>query len=260
MHGRLAGKVALISGGAQGIGEATARLFAAEQAKVVLADINRATGEKLTQELGVTTVFVRTDVTSAYDWAAAIATATTHFGGIDILVNNAGSAAGAHPMVEEDEASHRRLLDLNLTGSWRGMRAVVPAMIARGGGSIVNISSIDGLVGVHGMSTYVATKFAVTGLTRSLALEVGCHGIRVNSVHPGITATPLVAAVPAAARARLDHAIARQPIKRIGRPEEVAYAVLFFASGESSYCTGTSLVVDGGHIAGPYREPLDAAE
>jgi 3alpha(or 20beta)-hydroxysteroid dehydrogenase len=125
---------------------------------------------------------------------------------------------------------------------------------ARGGGSIVNISSIDGLAGIAGLSTYVATKFAVTGLTRSLALELGDRGIRVNSVHPGIIDTELVRA--SRAQERLDKAIARQPIARRGTPDEVAKAVLFFASDESSYCTGASLLVDGGHLAGPYRDPM----
>ncbi|MFA7601360.1 MAG: SDR family oxidoreductase, partial [Novosphingobium sp.] len=130
------------------------------------------------------------------------------------------------------------------------------AMEARGGGSIVNISSIDGLVGVEGLSTYVGSKFAVTGMTRSLALELGARGIRVNSIHPGIVETPMVAKNAGKAMARLRKAVARQPIARMGRPQEIAHAALFFASDESSYCTGASLVVDGGHIAGPYRDPM----
>jgi 3alpha(or 20beta)-hydroxysteroid dehydrogenase len=129
-------------------------------------------------------------------------------------------------------------------------------MKVAGGGSIVNISSIDGLVGVAHNATYVASKFAVTGLTRSLALELGEHGIRVNSVHPGITRTPIMP--PGPLMPRLQQAIDRQPIKRIGQPQDIANAVLFFASDESAYCTGSSLVVDGGHIAGPYRDPISA--
>jgi 3alpha(or 20beta)-hydroxysteroid dehydrogenase len=149
---------------------------------------------------------------------------------------------------------HQRILELNVTGVWAGIRTVAAVMSERGGGSIVNISSIDGLAGVSGLSTYVATKHAVTGLTRALALELGGRGIRVNSIHPGITETPLVKASPV--QERLLKAVARQPIARMGRPEEIANAVLFFASDESSYCTGASLAVDGGHLAGPYRDPL----
>jgi 3alpha(or 20beta)-hydroxysteroid dehydrogenase len=147
-------------------------------------------------------------------------------------------------------------MDLNVTGVWLGMRSVIPAMERRGGGSIINISSIDGLVGVEGLPTYVASKFAVTGMTRSLALELGGRGIRVNSVHPGIIETPMVAKNTGKSMARLQAAVARQPIARMGRPEEIANAVVFFASDESSFCTGASLVVDGGHIAGPHREPM----
>ncbi len=256
MSKRLDGKVAIISGAAQGIGEAIARLFAHEGAKVLVADVQEVRGAALAAELGAAALFVRTDVTRTEDWAALVQAGVDSFGGIDILVNNAGTGASPRPMVEEDEATHRRLLDLNLTGCWAGMRAVIPAMIARGSGSIVNISSIDGLVGVAGMATYAATKFAVTGMTRSLALEVGQLGIRVNSVHPGVIATPLVASAGAAVHARLKSALEKQPIPRMGRPEEIAYAALFFASDESTYCTGSSLVVDGGHIAGPYREPI----
>jgi len=176
-------------------------------------------------------------------------------GGIDVLVNNAG-IGGMTEITDESPEQHHRMLDINLSGVWAGIRAVVPAMKAAGGGSIVNISSIDGLVGVAHNATYVASKFAVTGLTRSLALELGEHGIRVNSVHPGITRTPIMPAGPL--MPRLQQAIDRQPIKRIGQPQDIANAVLFFASDESAYCTGSSLVVDGGHIAGPYRDPISA--
>jgi 3alpha(or 20beta)-hydroxysteroid dehydrogenase len=149
------------------------------------------------------------------------------------------------------------VLDINVTGVWLGIRSVLKAMDQRAGGSIVNISSIDGLVGVEGLSTYAGSKFAVTGMTRSLALELGDRNIRVNSIHPGIIATPMVEQTPSKSMARLLAAVARQPIKRMGRPEEIANAALFFASDESSFCTGASLVVDGGHIAGPFRDPFE---
>jgi 3alpha(or 20beta)-hydroxysteroid dehydrogenase len=143
---------------------------------------------------------------------------------------------------------------VNLHGVWLGMRAVIPVMARQGRGSIVNISSIDGLVGVAGMTSYAASKFAVTGMTRSVALEVGRRGIRVNSIHPGVIETPMVAAAPPDVRARLKVLLDRQPIPRAGRPEEVAQLALFLASDESSYCTGAQFVIDGGHLAGPFRD------
>jgi 3alpha(or 20beta)-hydroxysteroid dehydrogenase len=253
---RLQGKTAVVTGAAQGMGEAIARRFVQEGARVVLADIQADRGAAVAMELGPDAAFKQTDVTRTADWTALVAFAAERFGGVDILVNNAGGAPGVLPLRAEDEAAHRHMLDLNLTGVWAGMRAVVPAMTARGGGSIVNISSIDGIVGVAEMTTYAATKFAVTGMTRSVALEMGKHGIRVNSVHPGVIATPLVLSAGPAGRERLNRTVAGQPIPRMGKPEEIAAAVLFFASDEASYCTGASLVVDGGHIAGPPREPV----
>jgi 3alpha(or 20beta)-hydroxysteroid dehydrogenase len=252
-EGRLAGKVALITGGAQGIGEAIGRTFAAHGASVIVADIQLELGQQVAKSIGDAAVFQALDVCDLVAWEAAIADTVNRFGGLDILVNNAGGGSGGRIDLETME-QHRRIVDLNLTGVWSGMRSVIPAMTARGGGSIVNISSIDGLVGVSGLSTYVATKFAVTGMTRTLALELGGRGIRVNSVHPGIIETPMVRKSQVGERLR--NAIAKQPIARMGRPDEIANAVLFFASDESSYCTGSSLVVDGGHIAGPYRDPL----
>lgn len=253
---RLNGKVALITGGAQGIGEAIARNFASHGSTVVITDIQMERGQKLAEEIGASAVFMLLDVRDLSAWDQVVAAVTERFGGLDILVNNAGGGAGGQIDLETPE-QHRMIVELNLTGVWSGIRSVIPAMTARGGGSIINISSIDGLAGIAGLSTYVATKFAVTGMTRSLALELGGRGIRVNSVHPGITETPLVNASPGPYMKRLQKAVARQPIARMGKPEEVANAVLFFASGESSYCTGTSLVVDGGQLAGPYRDPIE---
>jgi len=254
MAGRLQDRVALVSGGAQGIGEAIARRFAEEGARVVIGDVRREQGQATAKEIGG--LFVDLDVTQPAQWAAATAEVEARLGGLAILVNNAGVSGGVGQLVDESEEVHRRVLDVNLTGVWAGMRAAIPLM-ARGGGAIVNISSIDGLVGVAGMSTYAATKFAVTGYTRSLALEVGQLGIRVNAVHPGIIATPLVASASEKVHARLQRALDRQAIPRMGRPQEIANAALFLASDEASYVTGASLVVDGGHIAGPFREPAE---
>ncbi|MGE3690819.1 MAG: SDR family NAD(P)-dependent oxidoreductase [Novosphingobium sp.] len=245
---RLAGKVALVTGGAQGIGEAIARKLAEHGAMVWIGDIQEAKGAALARE--ISQHFIRLDVTDPVSWEEAVARA----GGIDILVNNAGDGCGG-PIETTPLADHQRVIDLNLNGVWLGVRACVPAMVKRGGGSIVNISSIDGLAGIAHLSSYVASKYAVTGMTKAFAMELGDRGIRVNSVHPGIVDATHNRGMPPAAMDRLEKAIARQPIKRMAKVEEVANAVLFFASDESSYCTGSELLVDGGHLAGPYRDP-----
>jgi 3alpha(or 20beta)-hydroxysteroid dehydrogenase len=246
---RLAGKVALITGGAQGIGEAIARKLSEHGAAVIIGDIQQAKGEAVAQAIGGR--FVALDVTDPASWEAVIA----QTGGCDILINNAGDGCGG-PIESTPVEAHQKVVDLNLNGVWLGIRAIVPSMAARGGGSIVNISSIDGLAGIAGLSSYVATKFAVTGMTKALALELGDKHIRVNSVHPGVVDTTHERGMPPAAMARIQKAVERQPIKRMARAEEVANAVLFFASDESSYCTGSQLLVDGGHLAGPWRDPM----
>lgn len=251
---RLQGKTAIVTGGASGIGAATARLFAAEGARVLIADIDCDSGEKLAGEIGPSAIARHLDVTQQADWQRCVADFFDHFGTVDILVNNAGTGTGG-PVVDEPLDGHRRTLDVNVTGVWLGMRAVVPAMMRQG--SIINILSIDGLVGVAQLATYSASKFAVTGMTKSVALELGPKGIRVNSVHPGFISTPMFNKEAPGKTARYEEAIARQPIARAGFPDEVAKAILFFASDDSSYCTGSTLVVDGGHTAGPYRVPLE---
>jgi 3alpha(or 20beta)-hydroxysteroid dehydrogenase len=254
--GRLAGKVALISGAAQGQGAAEARRFAEEDGHVVVTDVQVDGARAVADEIGAAAVALALDVTEPDQWESAVQGALARFGRLDILVNNAGIGVAPRVLEEMTLEDHRRTMAVNLDGVLFGMRAVVPALRAAGGGSIVNISSIDGLVGVAGMTSYAASKFGVTGLTRSAALELGRFGIRVNSVHPGVIASPMVAQAPPAVRARLDGLMAQQPIPRMGTPEEVADLVLFLASDESSYCTGSQFVIDGGHIAGPYREGL----
>lgn len=248
-EGRLAGKVALVTGAARGIGRATAARFAAEGARVVVADIDLDGATRTAA--GLRAAPVHLDVADAGAWGDAVASAVERFGGLDVLVNNAGIGAGG-PLHEAPLADHYRVIDVNLHGVLLGMRAVTEAMSAGGGGAIVNISSIDGLVGIRNLTSYVASKHAVTGMTRSAALELGRFGIRVNSVHPGVISSDLVR--NSSARDALERLVARQPIPRMGRPEEVASMVAFLASDESSYCTGAAFVIDGGHLAGPWRE------
>jgi len=253
--GRLAGKVALITGAAMGQGAAEARRFAEEDARVVVTDVLADGARDVAAEIGDAAIAVALDVTDPEDWDAAVVAAVAVFDRVDVLVNNAGIGIPPRVMEEATLEDHRRTIAVNLDGVWLGMRAVLPAM-RDGGGSIVNISSIDGIVGVAGMTSYAASKFGVTGLTRSAALELGRYGIRVNSIHPGVIASPMVEHAPPAVRERLDRLMAQQPIPRMGTPEEVANLALFLASDESSYCTGGQFVIDGGHIAGPHRDGL----
>jgi 3alpha(or 20beta)-hydroxysteroid dehydrogenase len=252
--GRLAGKVAIITGAARGQGEAEARLFAAEGAQVVLGDVLDAEGEAVAKDIGDAARYVHLDVSSEDDWAGAIA-AAEDLGPLNVLVNNAGILRFTS-IADTTLDEYLQVIMINQVGTFLGIRSALEPMKRAGGGSIVNISSIDGIVGVAGMTSYAASKFGVTGLTRSAALELGRYGIRVNSIHPGVIASPMVEHAPPAVRERLDRLMAQQPIPRMGTPEEVANLALFLASDESSYCTGAQFVIDGGHIAGPYREGL----
>jgi len=254
MAGRLDGKVALITGAARGQGAAEAELFVAEGARVAVTDVLDPEGRAVAAALGDAALYRHLDVTVEADWRAAVERVTAAWGRLDVLVNNAGIGVPPRGIEHEDPADHRRVVDVNLEGVYLGMRAVVPVMARQASGSIVNVSSIDGIVGVAGMTTYAATKFAVTGMTRTAALELGRRGIRVNSVHPGVIETPLVQRAPREVLDRLQQVLDRQAIPRMGTAKEVAHLVLFLASDESSYCTGGQFVVDGGHTAGPYRD------
>jgi len=238
---RVFNKVAIVTGGTGGMGTTHARALVAEGAKVVIADLDDAKGEALAAELGENARSVHLDVTSEDDWATAVAATLEAFGRIDVLVNNAGIANGA-PITEFDAEAWRRIIDINLTGTFLGIRAVSPIMADAGAGSIINISSVEGLRGSAGLHGYVASKFGVRGLTKSVALELGPRGVRVNSVHPGFIETPMTAGIDAG-----DLLI---PLGRGARPEEVSQTIVFLASDESSYSTGAEFVVDGGLVAG----------
>ena len=240
--GRLAGKVALITGAARGQGAAHGRILAAAGARVVLGDILDEDGRALAAEIGEAAFYVRLDVTSTSDWAAAVAEAVERFGKLDILVNNAG--VGFSATVEKTTpADWKRVLDINLTGPWSGIQAALPALKSAGGGSIINISSVDGLMGMPTLHAYVASKFALRGITKSLAAELGQYGIRVNSVHPGYVDTPMVREIGMLP----EHMFI--PLQRGARPEEISYLVLYLASDESAFVTGAEFVVDGGQTA-----------
>ena len=249
MTGRLAGKVAFVSGAARGMGASHAREMVAHGAKVMCGDILDAEGELVAKELGEDARYVHLDVTRAEDWDAAVATAVAEFGGVDVLVNNAGILNIG--TVEDFELSEwHRILDINLTGVFLGIRAVVPAMKKAGHGSIINISSIEGMAGTIASHGYTATKFAVRGLTKSTALELGQFGIRVNSVHPGLVKTPMADWVP--------EDIFQSALGRIAQPKEISNLVVYLASDESSYSTGSEFVVDGGTLAGLAHKDFSA--
>jgi NAD(P)-dependent dehydrogenase (short-subunit alcohol dehydrogenase family) len=247
---RLKDKVALITGGAQGMGESMARLFAREGAKVVIGDVLEREGAGVAasiQAAGGDALFVRLDVSQEAQWTEAVRATVARHGRLDVLINNAG-ISGAVP----DRTSleyYDRLMAVNARGTFLGMMAAVPEMQKAGGGAIVNLSSISGFVGqefVH--MGYNAAKGAIRLLTKSAAVQYAKAGIRVNSVHPGML-PPMRTSVTSADPATREKIIASVPMGRSGRPEEVAYAVLFLASDEASYITGTELVVDGGFLA-----------
>ncbi len=248
MAGRLSGKVALISGAARGMGESEARLFAREGAQVVLGDIledqGRAAVENITQQGGSAT-FVPLDVTREQDWQRAVETAEQTYGRLDILVNNAGIVRMA-PLDETSLEAWNEVIGVNQTGVFLGMKHAVPAMRRAGGGSIVNISSIAGLIGLPNIPAYQASKGAVRLLTKNAAVQYATDKIRVNSVHPGRIETPMTAPL---APERREMLLRLTPLGRDGTAEEVAYGVLYLASDESSYVTGTELVIDGGYTA-----------
>ena len=248
MSGLVFGRVALISGGARGQGAAHAKRLAEEGASVLIADILDQEGEATAAEIaakGQSALYVHLDVTSDQDWQAAVALAEKEFGKLDILVNNAG-ILGMPSLLDETEEHWNQVIAVNQTGVFLGMRAAVPALKRAGGGSIVNTSSIWGIAGAEEYLSYQASKGAVVLMTKSAALTHVGDGIRVNSVCPGLVLTPMSAEEGPEVEAAVADAT---PMKRGAQPEEIANGVLFLASDQSSYITGTELVIDGGFLA-----------
>ena len=238
---RVAGKVALISGGARGMGASHARLLIEEGAKVVIGDLLDAEGEALAAELGDAVRYVHLDVTSYEDWQNAVELAVREFGGLDILVNNAG-IANFGTIEEYTLEQWDKMIAINLTGVFYGIKAAVEPLKKSGKGSIINISSTAGIQGYEALPGYNAAKFGVRGLSKNAALDLGRHNIRVNSVHPGVIRTPMTD--------ELDTPQSHVALHRVGEPIELLNLVLFLASDESSFSTGAEFIADGGETAG----------
>jgi len=249
--GRLDGKVVLISGGARGQGAAEARIFAQEGAKVVIGDLLDAEGTSVAAEIaesGGDALFVHLDVTDEEDWRSAIAAAVSSFGKLDVLVNNAG--IWRRGRVEDTTVEDwDTIMDVNAKGVFLGTKQAIPEMRKAGGGSIINISSTAGLVGGPRSSAYTASKGAVRLFTKATAIQYAKEGIRANSIHPGPIETAMIQQVWQGDEQNREEAIARTPLGRIGTPEDIAYGALFLASDESSFMTGSELVIDGGSTA-----------
>jgi 3alpha(or 20beta)-hydroxysteroid dehydrogenase len=246
--GALDGKVAIITGAARGQGAAAAKLFVAEGARVVIGDVLDDLGKELADSLGAAAVYRHLDVSSEDDWANVVNEAVETWGGVDVLVNNAGILRFA-ALPEMPLEDYLRIVNVNQVGTFLGMRAVAKPMMAAGKGSIVNISSIEGLAGMPYLTGYTSTKFAIRGMTKVAALELGPHGIRVNSVHPGMIETDMVKDAAGGHDVDLSPAAKRIALRRMGQPDDVAEVVLFLASDRSSYVTGAELAADGGATA-----------
>ena len=243
MSGRLAGKVAVISGGARGQGEEEARRFVREGARVLIGDVLHDEGEQVAASIGDDCVYQPLDVTDEAQWQDAIATAEERFGPVSVLVNNAGILDFA-PLEQQDVEKFRRILDVNVVGVLLGMKSVAASMDRAGGGSIVNVSSTAGMWGLPMLGGYVASKWAVRGLTKSAAMDLGPKKIRVNSIHPGGVDTPMV---PDQSQAPYTLSL---PVPRVGTVEDIANLVVYLASDESSFVTGAEIAIDGGATCG----------
>lgn len=244
----LNGKVAIVTGASQGMGESHARCMVAEGAKVLMTGVNEQAGQKLAAELGEKAHFMRHDVRDPAGWRAVVSEAEKSFGNVNVLINNAGIFGPLATTVELSVEKYQEVCDVNQLGVFLGMQAVLPSMLKAGGGSIINISSVAGLVAIFGAPNlaYVASKFAVRGMTKQVAAEYGKQKIRINSVHPGFIRTPMTAAISDEEKRAAESQI---PLARLGDPVEISRLIVFLASDESSYITGAEHVIDGGMVA-----------
>ena len=252
MAGRLTGKVALVTGGSSGIGRATAQIFAREGAKVVVADVGVEGGEetvRLITAAGGEAIFVKTDVSQSAEVEAMVKKAVDTYGRLDCAFNNAGIEGALQLTSDYDEAAWDRVLSINLKGVWLCLRAEIRHMLSQGGGAIVNTASAAGLVGIQGISAYVASKHGVNGLTKTAALEYAKSGIRVNAVCPGGVDTPMVKRVFGDNPQFAEAAAAGEPVGRLAQPAEIGEAVVWLCSDAASFVTGLPMAVDGGWVA-----------
>ncbi|HJY82680.1 MAG TPA: SDR family oxidoreductase [Candidatus Binatia bacterium] len=252
MAGRVAGKVALVTGGSSGIGRATAQIFAREGAKVVIADVNVEGSEEtvgLIRAAGGEAVFLKTDVAQATEVEAMVKKAVETYGRLDCAFNNAGIEGALQPTIEYDVTVWDRVLSINLRGVWLCMKTEIRQMLSQGGGAIVNTASAAGLVAVPGMSAYVAAKHGVVGLTKTAALEYAKAGIRVNAVCPGGVDTPMVQRVFSSNPQFAEAAASAEPVGRLAQPAEIGEAVVWLCSDAASFVTGLPMAVDGGMVA-----------
>ncbi len=247
---RLDGKVAIITGGARGMGGATSRLFAAEGARVLIADVLDSEGAALAEELKGSALFQHHDVSDEASWSAVVAKAIAAFGKVDVLVNNAGILM-FKTLLDTSKADYERVLGVNLMGAFLGIKAVAPHMVERGSGSIVNVSSVDGMKGANGLGAYSSSKWGLRGLTRVAAMELGHKGVRVNSIHPGGIDTAMGNPY-GEKREDVNKRYTMVPMQRVGDPIEAARTSLFLASDDSSYLCGAEIAVDGGMLTGQY--------
>lgn len=245
--GLLDGKVALITGGARGMGEAHVRLFLEEGARVVFGDVLEEEGKELAAETGA--VYVHQDVTKPEDWQRAVSATLDAYGKLNVLVNNAGILKFRR-IADMSPEDFDRIIDVNLKGTWLGVKSAIEPMKAAGRGSIVNISSIEGFIGAEGMSAYSASKFGVRGVTKAAARELARFKIRVNSVHPGAINTSMALDPEIMAEVDADAFVKSMVMKRFAKPVEVSHVVAFLASDRASYCTGSEFTVDGGLLTG----------
>lgn len=246
---RFDGKVAIVTGAARGIGAATARLLASDGAQVVLTDVLADEGQALADDLGPSAHFMMHDVRLERDWEDVTAAAVQRFGSLSILVNNAGIVKFGTATHECSEADYRQVIDVNQIGVFLGMRTVVGPMTRSGGGSIVNVSSAAGLVGSPGLLPYVASKWAVTGMTKAAAIDLGPFGIRVNSVHPGVIDTTIYSGLPGEIWTETEKATRTLPIGRAAQASEIAEMIAFVASDAASFSSGAAFTADGGWTA-----------